>query len=307
MTKVLIIGAGAIGGFYGSLLARQGAEVSVVCRSEYSHIKDHGFQINSRALGDWHFKPSSVLNKVEDYQEQADYVILCTKITEALDRAELIRPAIASNTSIVFIQNGVEIEAELLEAFLEHEIISGIAYICCNRIGIGSIAHIDYGRLTLGSLASHHSLKTEQLVALFQQAGIECQVTDNIAKARWQKCVWNAAFSPLSVLSGGLSTEQILATQEPLVCKVMTEVCAIATASGTSLPDTIIDQNITNTYSMSPYKTSMLLDYQAGRPMETEAILGNTVRAGRRHSVEIPYLESLYAIMKLRELALLEL
>lgn len=304
MIKVLVIGAGAIGGFYGALLARQGAEVAVVCRSEYEHIKAHGFQINSHELGNWNFKPASVLNKVDDYQDQADYVILCTKIIEQLDRVALVRPAISNNTTVVFIQNGIEIESELLLAFPEHEVVSGVAYICCNRTGLGVISHIDYGRLTLGSPGKNPGVKTQRLVALFQQAGIECQATANIAQARWQKCVWNAPFSPLSVLSGGLSTKQILATQEPLVRNIMAEVCAIATATSNLLSATIIDSNITNTYLMPPYKTSMLLDYEAGRPMETEAILGNTVRVSQKYGVKCPYLESLYALMKLREQAL---
>lgn len=304
MIKVLIVGTGAIGGFYGSLLAKQDVEVSVVCRSEYKHVKDHGYQIESHSLGNWVFKPARVLNNVAEYQDQADYVIVCTKLIEGLDRVAMIRPAVATNTVIVFIQNGVEIESELVSAFPNHEIISGLAFICCNRIATGVIAHIDYGRLTLGNVNADCTDKTRQLSEAFNQSGIKCQTSDNIVTVRWQKCVWNAPFNPLSVLSGGLSTEQILTTQEPLVRNIMAEVCTIAAATGNPLPENIIDINITSTYTMPPYKTSMLLDYEAGRPMEIEAILGNTVRAARRVGVDSPYLESLYAILKLRELAL---
>ncbi len=304
MIKVLIVGTGAIGGFYGSLLAKQGVEVSVVCRSEYQHVKDHGYQINSHALGSWIFKPARVLYDVADYQDQADYVIVCTKLVAGLDRVAMIRPAISTNTAVVFIQNGVEIESELMTAFPNHEIISGLAFICCNRTAIGVIHHIDYGRLTLGNVGSDCTDKTRQLSEVFNNSGIQCQAVDNIVTVRWQKCVWNAPFNPLSVLSGGLSTEQILATQEPLVRNIMSEVCAIAAATGHSLPENIIDINVTSTYTMPPYKTSMLLDYEAGRPMEIEAILGNTVRAARREGIDSPYLESLYATLKLRELAL---
>ena len=304
MTKVLIVGAGAIGGFYGSLLAQQGVEVSVVCRSEYQHIKDHGYQINSHILGSWIFKPAHVLSSAAEYQDRADYVILCTKITEGLDRAKLIRPALSADTAVVFIQNGVDIETEMLEAFPDHEVISGIAYICCNRNGTGVVSHIDYGRLALGNVNSENTEKTRQLAEIINRSGIECQTVDNIIATRWQKCVWNAPFSPLSVLSGGLSTGQILNTQEPLVRSIMAEVCAIAAATGNPLPKDIIELNIASTQTMPPYKTSMLLDYEAERPMEIEAILGNTVRAAGRAGIKCPHLENLYALMKLKELAL---
>lgn len=304
MTKVLIVGTGAIGGFYGSLLARQGIEVSVVCRSEYEHVKQHGFQINSHHLGDWIFKPARVLKRVSDYQEEANYVFLCSKLTAGLNRVDLIREAVTKNTSVVFIQNGVEIEQEMIDAFPDNEVVSGLAFICCNRIRTGVISHLAYGRLALGNLPKGISEKTLKLCELFNRSGIDCQPTENIVTARWQKCIWNAPFNPLSVLSGGLYTKDILDTQESLVRNIMNEVFNIAAATGHPLPEDVIDINIQNTYAMPPYKTSMLLDFEAGRPMETEAILGNIVRAARRVSVDCTYLESLYALMKLRELTL---
>ncbi|MGR9101230.1 MAG: 2-dehydropantoate 2-reductase [Gammaproteobacteria bacterium] len=301
-SKVLIVGAGALGAFYGALLAKAGAEVTVVCRSDYEHVKLHGFDIHSRTLGDWHFQPHRVLAAVSEYRDQADYLILTTKITPGLNLAELIRPAVTPQTAIVFIQNGVEIEQTLTQPFPDNEVISGLAFICCNRTKPGEILHLAYGRLALGNLPADISGKTERLCALFDQSGIECQAVSDIVTARWQKCVWNAPFNPLSVLSGGLMTKDILDTQEPLVRAIMQEICAIAKASGHPLADAVIEQNIRNTYKMPPYKTSMLLDYEQGHPMETEAILGNAIRAARREGVNCPHLETLYALMKLREL-----
>lgn len=125
---------------------------------------------------------------------------------------------------------------------------------------------------------------------------------DDIVTSRWIKCVWNAPFNPLSVLSGGLATQDILQTQEVFVRDIMREVCTIAAACGHLLPNDVVDTNITNTYNMPSYKTSMLLDFEQGHPMETEVILGNAVRAAEREKVECPNLKALYALMKLREL-----
>ena len=302
--KILIIGSGAIGGFYGGLLARQGADVSVVCRSDYQQVRQHGITIHSHSLGSWTFKPAQVLQQAADYQGSADTIILCTKVLPALQRAKLIRAAVGKHTAIAFIQNGVEIEQELQDAFPDNEIISGLAFICCNRIQPGKIDHLAYGHLALGNYPQGVSSKTRQLCTLFELSGITCRASQDIVTARWQKNVWNAPFNPLSVLSGGLLTSDILSHQESLVRSIMQEVCAIAAATGHPLPEDIVEKNITSTYAMPPYKTSMLLDYQSGRPMETEAILGNTVRAGQRTNTACPCLQTLYGLMKLRELQL---
>jgi 2-dehydropantoate 2-reductase len=304
--KVLIVGAGAIGGFYGALLAKAGAEVSVVCRSDYEQVKQHGFIIDSRTLGTWTFAPSQVLNNAADFKGAADYILLCTKVIPSADRVALIRPAVSADTAVVFIQNGVEIEQEMLMAFPDNEVISGLAYICCNRVKPGEILHLAYGRLALGNLPGAVSHKTTQLCELFRQSGIDCAASENIVTERWKKCVWNAPFNPLSVLSGGLPTLAILQSQEAFVRSIMQEVCNIAAACGHRLPSHIVNANIENTYAMPPYKTSMLLDYENGHPMETEAILGNAVRAAKRAGVASPHLDSVYALMKLRELKLAE-
>lgn len=300
--KVLVIGTGAIGGFYGALLAKAGANVAVVCRSDYEHVKHHGITIHS-LLGRWQFHPAKVLKDSADYQGQADVVLLCTKVIPGLDRVALIRPVVTAETAIVFIQNGIEIESELQSAFPNNELVSGLAFICCNRTKPGEIEHLAYGRLVLGNFPGFVSAKTEQMARLFTKAGIVCETTDNISLARWQKCIWNAPFNALSVLSGGLPTLTILQNQELLVRHIMQEVVSIATALGYPIALTQIEDNISMTYNMPPYKTSMLLDWERGQPLETEAILGNAICAAQRIAVPCPHLQMLYGLLKLRELA----
>lgn len=300
--KILVVGAGAIGGFYGGLLAKVGAEVSVVCRSDYDIVNRQGYRIDSCDLGHWQFEPEQVLQHAGDYQQDADYLILCTKVTDQIDRIGLIRDAVRPHTVIVFIQNGVEIEAQLQDAFPNNELVSGLAFVCCNRLQAGEIRHLAYGKLMLGNLPGGVSAKTRHLQQLFMRAGIECVVSEDIVAGRWQKCVWNAPFNPLSVLSGGLPTLTILQQQEKLVRRIMREVCDIAAGCGHPLTNDVIETNIQNTYAMPPYKTSMLLDFERGHPMETEAILGNALRAAQRQGIACPTLETLYSLMKLKEL-----
>lgn len=300
--QVLIVGAGAIGSLYGALLAKAGVEVAVVSRSDYEAILGGGIHIRS-PLGEWLFKPKAVYREVGEAKPAPDYLILCTKVLPQLDRAALIRKALGPDTVIVLIQNGVEIEDEIALAFPEHELISGLAFVCVSRTGPGRVWHQAYGQLKLGTFPCGISPKVQELCQAFERAGIHAEATADIVAARWSKCVWNAPFNPLSVLSGGLTTDLLL-TEEPLIRALMAEVVAIAKALGHPLPPEIIDQNIESTRRMPPYETSMLLDFKAGRPLETEAILGNAVRAAYRVGVKVPHLETVYALMRLRELQL---
>ncbi|AAU91321.1 ketopantoate reductase family protein [Methylococcus capsulatus] len=300
--NILVIGTGAIGSFYGALLAKTGHCVSVVSRSDYETVKAKGIRIRSATLGDYTFRPAAVVRSAAELETKPDCTLLCIKVVEGADRVGLLRDAVAPDTGIVLISNGIDIEPEVAAAFPDNEVISGLAFIGVTRTAPGEIWHQAYGRLMLGNYPGGVSERVKTLAAAFEEAGIDGIATENITTARWQKCVWNAAFNPLSVLSGGLDTLDILSTQEGFVRAIMQEIRAVAAANGHPLPEDIVEKNVASTYKMPPYKTSMLVDFEAGQPMETEVILGNAVRAGRRTRVAIPHLESVYALMKLLEL-----
>lgn len=299
--RVLIAGSGAVGGFYGALLANAGAEVVVLCRNDYADVQNRGMVIHSSTLGTWQFRPHQVVREAAAVNGALDYVIVTTKVLPNLDRVALIRAAVRADTTVVLIQNGVEIEAPIATAFPRHPLISGLAFVCVSRTAPGEIHHQAYGHLVLGNYPRGLSRGVTALCAAFERAGIAAHATPDIIAARWQKCLWNAVFNPVSVLAGGTDTRTILTTQEPLVRAVMQEVAAIAAATGHPVPADSIEKNIANTHAMPPYKTSMLLDFEAGRPMEVEAILGNAVRAAIREGVTAPRLETLYALLQLQQ------
>lgn len=303
MTSILIVGAGAVGALFGSALARQGAQVSVVCRSDYDVVSREGYDIISPLLGNHRFYPHEVLREVAECKTPPDYLILTTKVLEGVNRAALIRPAVGPRTVIVLIQNGVDIEAEIAEAFAENEILSGLALVGVGRSAPGMVNHQAMGQLNLGRYPSGASSAAERLATLCNGAGIGCKVTDDVVAARWQKAVWNATFNPISIMGGMLDTAIMLGTAESMafIRRAMEEVCSVAAAAGHPVPPKVIDQLIGGTKAMPPYHTSMALDYKYGRPMEIEAILGNTVRAARKHGVGAPILESLYAVTKMIE------
>lgn len=303
MTSILIVGAGAVGALFGSALARQGAQVSVVCRSDFDVVKREGYDIVSPLLGDHRFRPHDVYREVADCQTPPDYLILTVKVLAGVDRAALIRPAIGPQTVIVLIENGVAIEAEIAAAFPDNELLSGLAIVTVGRGEPGKINHQSVGSLTLGRYPGGASPAADRLCAWFNASGIGCKVTDNVISARWQKAVWNATFNPISILGGVLDTAVILGTEDSrgFIRAAMEEVCAVASGAGHPLHPKLPDQLIADTLEIPAYKTSMALDHENGRPMEIEAILGNTVRAARKHGVATPILDTLYALAKMIE------
>ncbi len=225
------------------------------------------------------------------------------KVLPEVDPAHIIKDVVGPETSIFLLQNGVEIEASVAHAFPNNEIISGLAFICVTRTGPGQIEHTDFGRLVIGRFPGGLSAKIERLANLFNEAGVPCEVTQDSVIARWRKLVWNAPFNPISVLGGGVDTKAMVESPESLKLarKIMEEVCQISEAAGHPLPEDVVQQNLDGTRKMAPYKTSMLVDYESGRPMEIEAILGNALQVAKRHHVSAPHMESLYALLKLLE------
>jgi 2-dehydropantoate 2-reductase len=298
--RILVIGTGAVGGFYGGKLAQAGAAVSTLCRSDYEIVKARGISLTS-IYGDFTFRPEMVIRQVSEYGSPPDYILVGLKVLPEIDTAEIIKDVVGEETAIVLLQNGVEIEEPVAQSFSDNEVISGLAFICATRTSPGHIDHTDFGRVVIGRYPAGGSVKTDELAGIFDYAGVPCEVTEDVVTARWRKLVWNAPFNPISVLAGGADTRTMVDNPESLglARKVMEEVCLIASAAGHPLPEDIVQENIDGTRRMAPYKSSMLVDFEAARPMEVEAILGNALRVAKRHNVAVPHLESLYGLLNL--------
>lgn len=302
MPRALVVGAGAIGAFYGHALSKAGVNVSVVCRSEYEQVTNKGYSILSEERGDVIFAPQQVIKSVFDYQGGSpDYLILTVKVTEGVDRVGLIKPAVGPNTTIVLIENGIEIEDEIAQAFPNNPLISCLAFVQVSRISPGVIRHYAFGDLTIGSFPRGISKECQAFSDYLAQGGINAPVAEDVVNARWQKCVWNASFNPVSVIGGPADTHQILnfPEGEKLIRDLMYEVVAVAKATRNNIPEALISHYIEATKKAPAYKTSMALDRERNQPMEVEAILGNTIRAARRENISTPKLDGVYALMKM--------
>ena len=298
--EILVVGTGAVGGFYGGKLAQAGATVSTVCRSDFTTVAACGIRVKS-CWENFQFFPRKVIRTPKEYGGIPDYVLVALKVLPSVNVPEMLRDVVGPKTSIFLLQNGIDIEPPIAKSFPGNEIVSGLAFVCVSRTAPGCIHHLDYGRVTIGCFPTGTSKKAQQLQELFLASGVPCEISDDIVTERWKKLVWNAPFNSVSVLGRGLDTRAMVKSRISLelVTGVMKEVCKVAEAAGHKLPDQIVDHYIAQTRTMKPYKTSMLLDYEAGSPMEIEAILGNSVRIAQRNGVETPFLSCLYSLLTL--------
>lgn len=303
--RVLILGPGAVGSFYGAILNRAGAEVSVVCRSDYDVVAGQGFQLQS-PLGDLSYRPRAVYRDAADARSQdfeaPDYLLVTLKLVAGVDRVALMRPFVGAKTTLVLVENGIDIEPEIAEAFPDNTLVSSLAFVAVSRLAPGRIEHKAYGRLVLGNYPQGIGEAARGFASMLEAGGVRGDLTENIRRERWKKAVWNTAFNPASVLAGGADTGILLDGPggERLIRSLMQEVLEVAEADGEVLEPDTPDKMIHQTRKMPPYKNSMALDYLNGRPMEVEPILGNVIRLADRYGLAVPRLRTVYGLLSLR-------
>ncbi|MDD4817254.1 MAG: 2-dehydropantoate 2-reductase [Victivallaceae bacterium] len=300
--NVLLIGAGAIGVYFSGRLAGAGAAVTVAARSDYDAVKNNGYHVTSIA-GDFDWRPEIVRDAAE-YGRSADLIVIALKALPEVDMVELVRPAVGKNTAFLLIQNGLDVEVPLHEAFPDNELYSAIAFIGVSRLAPGVVDHKGGGELTVGLYGSSAVPdKLRGIAELFSAAKVKCSLTDDTERMRWGKLLWNVPFNPLSVLAGGMTTSEMMADKhvELLAFKLMKEVQLTAHACGVDLPEAQLEHNMEYTRNFSPYKTSMLLDFENRRPLEVEAILGSVVRRAKMHNVDTPCIDCCYVLLGARD------
>jgi len=293
----LVVGTGAIGALYGAMLDRSGVDVSTVVRRDFGVVTQHGFYIESYCFGNFVFRPTAVLQSPSEIDSFPDVILVCAKTHQSY--VDLIRPAVGPHTAIVLLQNGLGIEPIYQSAFPNNPIIGGLAFVCVNRAEPGRIVHLDYGRLVLGLYPSGEHPVVQALVQCFAGVTVPVKESVDILRDRWRKLIWNAPFNPLSAILKQ-TTDQILAVPElELLCKsIMSEVVMIAASEGFILDEDVVVRNIEDTRRMKPYKTSMLLDVEAGRPLERVTIVENAIIMAHTHGLNVPNLICINALLK---------
>ena len=191
--RIGIIGTGAIGGFYGVMLARAGFDVHFLLRSEYAAVSKHGLRINSSVHGPMHLQPVQAYASAVD-MPACDWLLVGTKSTGNVDLAPTIAQVAAPDAKVVLLQNGLDVEDSLREHLpASLHLLGGLCYIGVHRSGPGVVEHQALGRVNLGyhsGTAANDEAQQQAIVdagaALFHQAGIESQAMANVHQARWR-------------------------------------------------------------------------------------------------------------------------
>jgi 2-dehydropantoate 2-reductase len=293
---VAVVGAGAVGGYYGARLAQHGQDVHFLLRSDYDAVRSRGLVVESC---DGNFSlPADAVRAYDDPRRmpKADLVVVTLKSTSNGQFENLIAPLVNDATAILTLQNGLGNEERLAELFGAGRVLGGMAFVCINRVGPGRISHTDHGIIRLGDFTRpSRSPRAERIAALFNASRINCEVLDDLRWGRWQKLTWNIPFNGLGA-TFDLTTDRLIGSDDGrrLVAGLIREVISAARADGVDLPESLVETQIRNTTTMGPYRSSMQVDRQEGRPMEVEAILGEPLRRAKARGVATPILEALY-------------
>src|SRR5688572_18423553 len=297
--KIAVVGCGAVGSYYGAMLCRAGQEVHFLLRSDYEQVRRNGVQVLS-PKGDFNARPCCA--KAPEEIGICDVVLIALKTTANELFSKLLPPLVGSHTAAITLQNGLGNEEVLARLFPVEQILGGLCFVCLNRTAPGVVRHLDHGLIVLGEFQRWPEPRTHDIASAIRHAGVTCKITDNLARAHWEKLVWNIPFNGLGVASAAgydalvaqpstlhpqlqpcLTTDQLLADLrwEALVRELMLEVIATAHALGLEVAESLADQQIERTRTMGAYKASTLLDFELGRPLELESLFLEPLRQAR--------------------------
>ena len=296
-----IIGTGAIGGFYGLMLARAGFDVHFLLRSEFSAVAERGLQVNSAVHGALTLNPVQAYSSAED-MPPCDWLLVGAKTTSNAGLAPSIIQAAKSGARVLVLQNGLDVEDSLRALLPESlHLLGGLCLICVHRDGPGQITHQALGAVNVGyhsGPAADESARmaiVEEGAGLFRTAGIDSQAMPNLHQARWQKLVWNIPYNGLSVLLGASTTPLMAdADSRALIQALMAEVEQGAKACGHDMPPGYAEYLFMMTEKMPDYWPSMYHDFLHKRPLELDAIYARPLAAAKAAGCELPRIEALY-------------
>ncbi|MDD2056414.1 putative 2-dehydropantoate 2-reductase [Pseudomonas sp. GD03860] len=298
--RIGVIGTGAIGGFYGLMLARAGFDVHFLLRSEFEAVNTRGLRVESAVHGTLQM-PVQAYADASD-MPPCDWLLVGAKTTSNAELAPVIAQAAATDCKVVLLQNGLDVEERLrplLPANLH--LLGGLCFICVDRQAPGVVRHQALGAVHLGyhsgpaADAAARQYIVEAGADLFRAAGIDSQAMGNLAQARWQKLVWNVPYNGLSVLLKA-STTALMGNphSRALIQALMAEVVEGARSCGHELPEGYAEHLFAVTEKMPDYWPSMYHDFTGQRPLELEAIYAQPLAQAREAGCSLPRIEALY-------------
>ena len=298
--KIAIVGAGAVGGYFGGLLARAGAPVVMIGRPAFVEaVKKNGLFLDTL-----HFQESVRVEASTELSAAggAGIVLFCVKTTDNSATALALAPLLAPGAMVLSLQNGVD-NVEQIRAAASIDALPTVVYVAASVPEPGRVKHVGRGDLVFGP----RNEKTECVAALFSRANVPCRISDNIDGELWTKLIWNCALNAVSAL-GHAKYGQIAVSADArkVVEAVVEEVLAVARAAnihppGLEDPKVAIAGAMKIATQMAEALSSTAQDMNRGKRTEIDSLNGYISRRGAELGVPTPINHALYALVKLVE------
>lgn len=297
MKQVMVVGAGSVGGFFGAHLAKNNPNVSFLLRPRtLEAVKRHGLMIKS-GKGDFTVHPPAASDPRD--LARPDLIILAVKAYDLDEVMAQLEPVITERTVLLTLQNGIDTEDRIIARVHRDSVVGGVAFIYSKIVAPGVIEHYKRGGVAIGELMGHKSERVLQIAEIFKQAGISCQLSDDIRKSKWEKMCWNCVFNPLTVL---IDDKVAKALDHPemagVIRQIVGEVMAVSAAVKVPLASDMAEKVVKWTQELRDIHTSMYDDWKAKRPTEIDYLNGYIVRMGRELGIPTPVNEALTAMVK---------
>ena len=292
--RIVVMGSGGLGGYFGGLLAQSGADVTFVARGAHLQaLQERGLSVRS-VNGDFTVPVQACADPRG--LPPAGLVLFCVKTYDAAAAAALLQPVVDAQTIVLTLQNGVDMAAELQTTFGRGTVLAGVTRVGSTLVAPGVIEQPTTDRLIeFGSLTGQQQEQVDRVQTLCTTAGMPTLVSPDIQRSLWEKLVFIAPFSGLSTLTR-LTPAQLLA-HEPtraLYRSVMQETTAVAQAAAGVAPEIVARTMHYLDTAGDPGESSMAVDFQRQRRIEVDAINGAVVRHGQRLGIPIPLNQMMY-------------
>ncbi len=298
--KIAVLGTGAVGSYFGAKLARAGLDVTFISRGEgLKALREKGLKVKS-FQGDFelaHVKATENPGEIGP----VDLLLFCIKSYDTESALQQALPMIGGKALVLSLQNGVDNTEKIGAVIGNDRVFPAVVSIGAEMESPGVMRHTSLGRIEFGRADGKLTAEVKAVEELFKKAEVDVRVSENIVKAQWKKLIWNAAFNPVSVLTGA-TLGQMLECPETrdLLHGMMVEGAAVAEKLGFPMEPDFIEKNMKLHPSLREFKTSMLQDYLKGKKIELEAIGGIVPKKGKSLGVLTPVSGSVYALLKLK-------
>lgn len=296
--KILVYGTGAVGGYFGALLARGGHDVTFVARgATLAALQADGLtvELGTETL---HLAPVRAVERPAD-APRPELILVCVKSYDSPAAGAALRPVVDADTIVLSLQNGVENEDVLARGLGVPPLMVALTRIGVAMTAPGRIVYSGRGTIVFGEPDGTESPRARRAADAFAAAGISHQLRTDVLVAAWEKLAWNAGFNAVTTLTRSTVGEALAAEgSRTLVVESMEEVDAVAIALGIPVRRTRTAAVLDDSASGLPdFETSMLQDLRRGRRLEHDALNGAVVRAARRAGVATPVNAALSALL----------